>query len=247
MFPLNAMGIVQAVKDDEGVIPIGNGILLNEECVLTSLEGIIERIEETNFIPQKLMFKYENNYIFINKLHKLQNSNEISSVIENDCYKPFLQQFPNSQCPRFAILELENKINGVTSIPKMPMNVMDIFSSKKGFIFEMKMFTIMNDKEVFSEVNSIATIKEEMTIDFDKDHRIDNIVFNGSPIFVELNGSLFLIGLNCFTKNNNIKFGKGNLVNYSTYLSSNKFYQFEPRETMMTEDTRKETRQTIVI
>jgi len=247
MFPLNAMGVVQAVKDDEGVISLGNGILLNDECVLTSLEAIIERIEETNFIPEKLMFKYENNYIFIHKLHKLHNTNEISSIIETDCYKPFLQPNPTVNNHHFVILELENKISDVINIPKMPMNVMDIFSSKKGYLFEMKLYSIMNDKDFFVEFKSIARIKEEMTIDFEKDNRINNLIFNGSPIFVDLNGSLFLIGLYCFSKNSNTDIGKGYLVNYCSNFPSNKFYQFEPRETMMTEDTRKETRQTIVI
>lgn len=247
MFPLNSMGVVQVVKDDEGVIPLGNGILLNDECVLTSLEAMLERIEETNLIPEKLMFKYENNYIFIHKIHKLQNTNEISTIMETDCFKPFTQQNSSSiHNPRFAILELENKISNAISIPKLPMNVMDIFSSKKEYLFEMNLYTIMNDKDYFVEIKSIARIKEDMTIEFEKDSRINNIIYNGSPLFVDLNGSMFLIGLYCYSKDSNSNSGKGYLVNYCSSIASNNFYQFEPRETMMTDDTRTETRQTVV-
>ena len=225
---------------------LGNCVLLNEECVLTVLEPILELIDEQNFIPEKLMFFYEQSYIFITKINRISNSSEITSFLESLVYKPVFKKVNRSKNYRFVIFELASKIPFSIVIPKLPTNIMDIFSSKNGLFFEIQIFSLNPTNNIYLEANTVAKMKDDMTIEIERNNIIDEI-HNGSPIFINMNGSKMMIGLFCFSKLKIIKKKvTGYLLNYTTPFCEIGLYQFEQRETMMTQETCTDTRNSFV-
>lgn len=249
-YPLKILGYIQAVKEDqEGLMNLGNGVLLNEECVLTSLEPLVERLGgEDQIVAENLMFVYEKNFIFIKKVNKFFNSTEITNYLETLTYKPVFQSLKKSKENRYVILELGTKIANAPLIPRLPPNIMDIFSCKKDNIFEIVIYSLVPEKNLYVETTTLAKMKEDMTIHFEKHEKINDMQFNGSPIFLVMNFSLILIGIYSYVDKYKPHKGKGILLNYTNPAQRSSF-PYETRETVttfMTLETMAETRKSDV-
>jgi hypothetical protein len=217
--------------------------LLNEECVLTTLDSVLEKIKEEELVPERLMFQYQQNFSFIKKVNKIGYSHDITSFLESISYKPVFPIPNKAKLNRFVILELGLKITDAPSIQRFPPNIMDIFSCRKDNLFEIMMLSLFPGKNIYLETNTVATIKDDMIIEFDNANIINNSDFNGSPIFIVMNYNLILIGIYNYVSDNS-KNAVGYLLNYANPIQNNSYY--EGRETIMTMDTQAETRKSNV-
>ena len=199
---------------------------MTEECVLTVLEPIFELINESNFVTEKLMFKYGNEYLFIKKINRIANSYGISSFLESFTTKPVFKRMVRSKYPRFVIFELTKKINLPSTIPKLPQNIMEILANQKGNLLEIKIFSFISSQNSLLEINTLARVKDNTKIVIERNNIIDNL-YNGSPIFIKINGILMLIGIFLSKK---LKINNSNItcyiLNYKTPFSENYINDF---------------------
>ena len=135
------------------------------------------------------MFKYGNEYLFIKKINRIANSYGISSFLESFTTKPVFKRMVRSKYPRFVIFELTKKINLPSTIPKLPQNIMEIFANQKGNLLEIKIFSFISSQNSLLEINTLARVKDNTKIVIERNNIIDNL-YNGSPIFIKINGIL---------------------------------------------------------
>ena len=238
------MGKLKAFKDDlNELVTLGTGILINEECVLSILPPILENIEECYFLAEKIIFIYKKDFLFVKKINRLANSSDISAYLESLVYKPNFKRLNRAKNYRFVIFELANKIHFLNNITKLPQNIMEIFASKRGFIFEIKIYSFIQDKNYFLEITTVAKMRDDMSIKLES-NTIMNKIHNGAPIFINMNDSLMMIGLYNFSKFSKDK--NGYLLNYSTPFREIEWYQYDLRSSMITQETSSDSRKSVV-
>ena len=103
---------------------------------------------------------------------------------------------------------------------------MEILANQKGNLLEIKIFSFISSQNSLLEINTLARVKDNTKIVIERNNIIDNL-YNGSPIFIKINGILMLIGIFLSKK---LKINNSNItcyiLNYKTPFSENYINDF---------------------